>query len=469
MPAAPAPGGLARSRVRDESDARLAPARGRAHAGRRKEPLRRDGRGMTILQPETYDAESTPHTPGPTPLMRFPDDLVERLAGGEPITLIVLDGVGGLPHPSTGLTELESAGTPNLDRLAAESSLGMHVPVAPGVTPGSGPAHLALFGYDPARTLIGRGVLAALGVGIRLREGDVAARLNLATLDERGRVTDRRAGRPDNAKGRRVVRRLRAGVSAPPGVDLHFQHVMEHRAVMVLRGKGLGANVTDTDPQRTGTPPRPARSPAGDDASACTAGIASRILEQATQVLAREPVANGLLARGFAEFRAPPGFQQRYGLKATAVARYPMYRGVASLVGMELAGPPGSDEEAAELMEAAAGRADFRFFHYKATDSRGEDGDFDGKVAAIEAADRLLPRLTDEGVVIVTGDHCTPATLGAHSWHAVPLLIRSRCARPTGRRLTETECRRGDLGVVAARHIMSLALAHAGRLAKFGS
>ena len=402
-------------------------------------------------------------------LMRFPDDLVERVPGGDAITLIVLDGVGGLPHPATGLTELESATTPNLDALAAESSLGMHVPVAPGITPGSGPAHLALFGYDPARRMIGRGVLAALGVDIRLREGDVAARLNLATLDERGRVTDRRAGRPDNAEGRRLVRRLRDEVRAPAGVALHFQHVMEHRAVMVLRGDGLGANVGDTDPQRTGVPPRPPRTPEGDSASTRTATITGHILEAAARVLADEPVANGLLARGFAEYQAPPGFSRRYGLKAVAVARYPMYRGVASLVGMELAGTPSSDEEAAELMETASGRADFRFFHYKATDSRGEDGDFDGKVAAIEAADRLLPRLADDGVVIVTGDHSTPATMAGHSWHAVPLLIRSRRARPTGRRMTETECRRGDLGTIPARHIMSLALAHAGRLAKFGS
>ena len=401
--------------------------------------------------------------------MRFPDDLVERIPGGDPITLIVLDGVGGLPHPATGLTELEAATTPNLDALAAESSLGMHVPVAPGITPGSGPAHLALFGYDPARHVIGRGVLAALGVGIRLREGDVAARLNLATLDERGRVTDRRAGRPDNAEGQRLVRLLRDGVTAPPGVALHFQHVMEHRAVVVLKGEGLGADVTDTDPQRTGVPPRPPQAPDGDAASVRTAAAAGSILERAAEVLATEPVANGLLARGFAEYQAPPGFARRYGLEAVAVARYPMYRGVASLVGMRLAGTPASDEEAVELMEASAERADFRFFHYKATDSRGEDGDFDGKVAAIEAVDRLLPRLADRGVVIITGDHSTPATMGGHSWHPVPLLIRSRWARPTGRRLTETECRRGDLGTVPARHIMSLALAHAGRLAKFGS
>ncbi len=418
---------------------------------------------------EAPDADSGRKAGGVARVTRFPDDLVERMPGGDAITLIVLDGVGGLPHPATGLTELESARTPNLDAMAAESSLGMQVPVAPGITPGSGPAHLALFGYDPARYLIGRGVLAALGVGIRLREGDVAARLNLATLDGRGRVADRRAGRPDNAEGRRLVRRLREGVTAPPGVDLHFQHVMEHRAVMVLRGDGLGAEVSDTDPQRTGVPPRPPGAPDGDAASARTAEAAGRILEQAAEVLAGEPVANGVLARGFAEYRAPPGFARRYGLKAVAVARYPMYRGVARLVGMQAAGTADSDGEAVELMRAAAGHADFRFFHYKATDSRGEDGDFEGKVGAIEAMDRLLPGLDDGGVVIVTGDHSTPATMATHSWHAVPLLIRSRRARPTGRRLTENACRQGDLGTIAARHIMSLALAHAGRLAKFGS
>lgn len=429
----------------------------------------RGGQARNQPFPEDQDAEDGRNAGDVARVTRFPDDLVERTPGGDAITLIVLDGVGGLPHPATGLTELESATTPNLDAMARESSLGSHIPVAPGITPGSGPAHLALFGYDPARYLIGRGVLAALGVGIRLREGDVAARLNLATLDGRGRVTDRRAGRPANAEGRRLVRLLTEGVTAPPGVDLHFQHVMEHRAVMVLRGDGLGPDVSDTDPQRTGVPPRPPRAPERDAASARTAEAAGQILGQAVAALAHEPVANGVLARGFAEYRAPPGFSRRYGLEAVAVARYPMYRGVARLVGMELAGTPDSDEEAVALMQAAAGHVDFRFFHYKATDSRGEDGDFEGKIAAIEALDRLLPELDDGGVMIVTGDHSTPATLAGHSWHAVPLLIRSRWPRPTGRRLTEGECRGGDLGTIAARHLMSLALAHAGRLAKFGS
>ena len=399
----------------------------------------------------------------------FPDDQVEREQGGKSITLVVLDGVGGLPIPGTGLTELEAARTPNLDDLAGASSLGMNIPVAPGITPGSGPGHLALFGYDPAEYVIGRGVLSALGVGFDVREGDVAARLNLATLDGDGRVVDRRAGRPSSQEGRRVIDRVRNGVDAPGGVELHLKHLMEHRAVMVLRGEGLGANLTDTDPQEIGVPPRPTRSEGEDPASAATADMVNGILAAAANLLADEPSANALLARGFDKYEGFPTFRDRFGMTAAAVARYPMYRGVARLVGMAIPGVPDSDDEAVDLMERTAPDFDFRFFHYKATDSRGEDGDFDAKVAAIEAADELVGRMTDADVVVITGDHSTPATFGAHSWHAVPLLIRSEWARPTGRRFTETDCRNGDIGTIEGRHIMSLALAHAERLAKFGA
>ena len=399
----------------------------------------------------------------------FPDDQVDREPGGKSITLVVLDGVGGLPHPDTGLTELEAARTPNLDELARMSSLGMNIPVAPGITPGSGPGHLALFGYDPAEYVIGRGVLSALGVGFDVREGDVAARLNLATLDEDGMVVDRRAGRPSSDEGRRVVDRVRSGVPAPEGVELHLRHVMEHRAVMVLRGEGLGADLTDTDPQAVGVPPRPTRCESGDPASVATAEMVNGILAGAAKLLADESAANALLARGFDMYEGLPTFQDRFGLKATAVARYPMYRGVARLVGMAIAGAPDSDDAAVSLMEQTEQDFDFRFFHYKATDSRGEDGDFDAKVAAVEAADALLPRVSDADVVVITGDHSTPATFGAHSWHAVPLLIRSEWARPTGRRFSECDCRNGDIGTIEGRHIMSLALAHAERLAKFGA
>ncbi len=400
--------------------------------------------------------------------IRIPDDLVIRGGGKGRIVLVVLDGLGGLPHPDTGLTELETARTPVLDGLARRSSLGMLIPVRHGVTPGSGPAHLALFGYDPLETVIGRGALSALGVGFELRPGDVAARLNLATLDAEGRIVDRRGGRPSDGEGRRIVELLVRTV-ALPGVEYFLLHEKEHRAVLVLRGPGLEADLTDTDPQRTGVPPL--------DATAITPGseraarVINEFLAKARAVLREEPILSGLLARGYARFEEIPSIETRFGLTGRVLAKYPMYRGVARLVGMEIPGIPGSDEEAVGLLEAGFTDADFHFLHCKAPDARGEDGDFAGKVAAIEAADAWMGRVAalEPDVLIVTGDHSTPAAMGIHSWHPVPVLLKSRWARPTGATFGEKEARQGDLGVIESRDLMTLALAHAGRLAKFGA
>lgn len=399
----------------------------------------------------------------------FPDDLVTRDGGGGRILLVVLDGLGGLPDPSTGRTELETAHTPNLDRLAARASLGMLVPVAPGIAPGSGPGHLALFGYDPVRFQIGRGVLSALGVGFQLEPGDVAARLNLATLDDEGRVTDRRAGRPSDDVGRRVIGRLEAALRLPEGVGAFLRHEKEHRAVLILRASGLGPDVTDTDPQETGVPP--IRAQARSPGSERTAELIQSVLDQAREALADEPAANGLLARGIDGYEAFPGFRDRYGLEAAAVARYPMYRGVARLVGMNVPGAPRSDDEAHGMLAAAFPKHDFCFFHVKAPDARGEDRDFPAKVRAIEEADALVGRIAElePDVLIVTGDHSTPATYGAHSWHAVPILLASRWSRPSASTFGEDTCRLGDLGTFRGMELMSLALAHAGRLPKFGA
>ena len=399
----------------------------------------------------------------------LPDDVIERGGGGGKIILVVLDGLGGLPDPDSGRTELEDALTPNLDALASRSSLGMLTPVAPGITPGSGPGHLSLFGYDPVRFLIGRGALSALGVGFDLRPGDVAARLNLASFDGEGRVTDRRAGRPSDDEGKRIVEKVVRSISPPDGIGCFLLHEKEHRAVLILRGSGLEAELTDTDPQVTGVPPR--RLEAMQPGSERTAEVMGRILDQAREILADEPTVNGFLARGYAAFQGFPTLEERFGLRSVAVARYPMYRGVARLVGMEVAGTPESDEEALALLEQAQPQHDFSFFHYKAPDSRGEDGDFGAKVKAIEAADAMLPRITalEPDVLIVTGDHSTPARYGMHSWHAVPVLIASSWTRPSAKEFGETACRGGDIGMIEAKHLMSLALAHAGRLSKFGA
>ena len=401
----------------------------------------------------------------------LPHDLAFRGDGGGTIIMLVMDGLGGLPHPDTGRTELESAATPHLDALAARSSLGMLAPVGQGITPGSGPGHLALFGYDPVESMIGRGVLSALGVGVELRPGDVAARLNLATVNRDGVVTDRRAGRPSDEDGRRVVEVVRANLRVPAGVEVTLVHEKEHRAVLVLRGEGLGADIADTDPQRTGLPPVQARPTGTDQASEGTAGIVQGVLDQVREILVDEPQANSFLARGFAEFKPYPSFETRYGLRAVAVAKYPMYRGVATLVGMTVDGVPDSNPSSVGMLERHFGTYDFYFIHFKDTDSRAHDGDFDGKVAAIEEVDALLPRITglDPDVLVVTGDHSTPALYGEHSWHHVPTLLASRWTRPSAVEFGESSCRGGDLGVVPGRDLMSLVLAHAGRLDKYGA
>jgi 2,3-bisphosphoglycerate-independent phosphoglycerate mutase len=401
--------------------------------------------------------------------IRFPDALVDRGVDGKKIVLFVLDGLGGLPHPDTGLTELETARTPNLDALAAESSLGAMVPVLPGITPGSGPGHLALFGYDPVEYVVGRGALSALGVGFELKAGDLAARLNLATLDQEALVQDRRAGRPSDAVGRRVVDKLRDGIVPPEGIEVFLDHEKEHRAVLILRGPGLRANLSDTDPQETGVPPLPVV--ALDPDSERSAVLMQGVLDQIQMILKDEEVVTGVLARGFAAFEGFPGFEERYGLTALAIAQYPMYRGVARLAGMDVKDVPASPEDLPAILEKHFQDYDFFFLHFKYTDSRGEDGDFDAKVAAIESVDPLVRRIRalEPEVMVVTGDHSTPATFRAHSWHTVPVLLASPWARPTASSFGETECRQGDLGTFEGKHLMTLALAHADRLAKFGA
>ena len=294
-----------------------------------------------------------------TPVV-LPEDQVDRSPGGGSIVLVVLDGLGGLPHPDTGLTELEAARTPNLDELAARSSLGMLDPVGPGITPGSGPAHLSLFGYDPTHWVIGRGALSALGVGVDLRPGDVAARLNLATFDADGRVSDRRAGRPADAEARRVVEKVAASLRPPDGVEIKLVPEKEHRVVLRLRGQGLSAGLTDTDPLHEGVPALTCT--ATDPGSERTAEVVRDFLEQARAILEDEPVLNGFLGRGFARFEEIPSIGDRFGLTGLAVAKYPMYRGVARLVGMEVRGVPTSTEETVSVLEREWGEHDLSFY-----------------------------------------------------------------------------------------------------------
>ncbi len=387
------------------------------------------------------------------------------------IVLLVMDGLGGLPIKPGGATELESARTPNLDELTLRGICGLHEPVGTGITPGSGPGHLALFGYDPLRFQIGRGVLSALGSGFDLKTGDIAARGNFCTIDNDGRVTDRRAGRISSVKNCELCERLRK--IKLPNVKLFVETVKEHRFLLVLRGEQLSADICDTDPQHTDVDPIEAGATSDSEQAGATADLVRRFVREAREQLKDTHPANMVLLRGFAALPDWPTFPDVTGLRAAAIADYPMYRGVAKLVGMTELETGGDIDQKISGIQEHWSDFDFFFVHHKQTDSSGEDGDFDRKANEIEQVDAALPRLLDlrPDVLIVTGDHSTPSALGAHSWHPVPAVLWSRHCRPDRvERFGERECLRGGLGPrLPTTDLIPLALAHAQRLDKFGA
>lgn len=389
-------------------------------------------------------------------------------SGGK-IVMLVMDGLGGLPGNEKGQTELEAAATPNLDALAAKSICGLHLPVGAGITPGSGPSHIALFGYDPIRYQIGRGVLEALGVDFDLQPQDVAARGNFCSLDEKGNVTDRRAGRISTETNQKLCEKLRS--IKVPDVEVFVQTVKEHRFLLVLRGRDLSGQIHDTDPQETGVPPLEPK--AIDPGAQPTIEKLQQFLKQARDILKDSHPANGVLLRGFSKHPDWPTMQEAFGIRSAAIAAYPMYRGLGKLLGMKTLPTGQTLQEELETLKKAWNDYDFFFVHFKKTDSSGEDGDFQRKVHAIEHVDEHLPALfaLNPDVVIVTGDHSTPAVLRFHSWHPVPALLYSKHCRPDQVcQFGETACLRGGLGpAFPAVNLIPLALANAGRLEKFGA
>lgn len=386
------------------------------------------------------------------------------------ILLLVMDGLGGLPMAPGGKTELETAVKPNMDKLAESSMMGLHQGIRTGITPGSGPAHLSLFGYDPLKYEVGRGALSALGIDFDLQESDVAARGNFCTVDEEGRVTDRRAGRIPTEIGERLCALLSEKVSIP-GVEIFLRPVKEYRFLLVLRADDLKANIEETDPLILGKKPLPAT--ATEPGSEKAAELVREFVRQAEVILKDEHPANMILLRGFAQLPTWPKFPDAFGVKSLAIAMYPMYRGVAKLVGMDCLPAAHDYEEEFAMLEENWDQYDFFFLHIKKTDSYGEDGNFDAKVHEIEKVDALLPRALalDPDVLIITGDHSTPSVMKSHSWHPVPVLFYAKTCRPDPvMTFGERACLQGGLGVrMPAYELMPLALAHAGRLEKFGA
>lgn len=397
-------------------------------------------------------------------------DLIRPLvvSNDSKIVLLSLDGLGGLPRPETGRSELETARVPNLTRLASEAACGLIRHVAPGITPGSGPGHLGLFGYDALRFQVGRGVLEALGIEFDLRAGDVAARGNFCTVDAQGLITDRRAGRISTDLCVRLTDRLRT--IRVPGVEVLVEPVKEHRFVLVLRGAGLSGRLSETDPQLLGKPPLSVH---GQDAEAVpTAARVNDFIAQGLRLLADAAPANMILLRGFDQLPALPRFPEVFGLRAAAIAAYPMYRGLAKLVGMDVLKTGATYADEIATMREHWGAYDFFFVHYKDTDKAGEDGDFDAKVQALERFDAFLPEIRALGpdVLLITGDHATPSILAAHGWQPVPALLWSRyCGADAVTAFTERACGAGSLGLLPAHHLMPLVMANALRLTKFGA
>ena len=401
-------------------------------------------------------------------MIDFPEiqDLVKP--NNSKIIMLVVDGLGGLYNPDYGKTELEYANIPEIDNLAKQSDCGLTLPVLPGITPGSGPGHLSLFGYDPIKYTIGRGILEAIGISLNLNSSDVAARGNLCTIDHQtGLIIDRRAGRINSEKAKSIINQLDGLKYKNIKIEVH--HVREHRFVLLLKGDGLENNITGTDPEIEGKVTL--KSIANDSRSALTAECINYFNEQIKTILADRDTANMALLRGFSKIPDYPNISDKYKMKCAAIAAYPMYKGLAKLIGMSILDSGNSFQSEIETLKTNYDKFDFFFLHYKPADAAGEDGDFKQKVKSLEYLNGVLNQVLSlkPDTFILAGDHSTPSVMASHSWHPVPFLINSKLTY--GSRIeefTENQCRNGSIGNIKATQLMLLALAHSDRLNKFG-
>lgn len=388
------------------------------------------------------------------------------------IVMLIMDGLGGLPKPGEALTELETANTPNMDKLAAQGMVGLMHPVGIGISPGSGPGHLGLFGYDPVEKLIGRGVLEAVGIGMELTDKDLAARGNFCTVDENGLITDRRAGRIPTEECERMVGLIQD--IEIPGVKITVKAVKDYRFSLILNGDGLSDDLNETDPQRTGVEPLKVMAQDETEQASYTADLVNKWINLVRERIKDQNPANMVTLRGWSKEPGLKRFEDVYNLKAAALAVYPMYKGLASLVGMDLIQGLSDLEDQMKSLKSLWNDYDFFFVHHKYTDSRGEDGDFEAKVQEIEKVDQIIPKILDLNpeTLIITGDHSTPAVLKSHSWHPVPTIIyapNSSRRNPEVKSFGESECLKGVLGQFLGVDLMALATAFAGKQAKYGA
>lgn len=399
------------------------------------------------------------------------EELFEKISieNQKKMIMIILDGLGGLPI--NGKTELETAKTPNLDDLAFDSELGLTHPISIGVTPGSGPAHLSLFGYDPLKYTIGRGILEALGIGVKIGVKDLAIRGNFAT-QKNGVITDRRAGRIPTEKNIEIISYLKKRIKKIDDIKITLFSGEEHRFVLILSGKDLSENVTDADPEEIGKPIL--YSKAQTKKSEKTAKILNKFIDKLTEELKDFYPVNTCLLRGIAKYPKIPPMSKLFKLKPAAIAVYPMYKGLAQLVGMDILNTNRSIRDEIETLEKNYNNYNFFFIHIKKTDSYGEDGNFKKKVKVIEEFDSLLPRILKLNLdtLVITGDHSTPSIIKSHSWHPNPFLIKAKYQRKNPEATTkfsETACAKGVLGIFNSIDILPLMMANSIKFKKYGA
>jgi len=396
-----------------------------------------------------------------------------NIKNNKKIIFLVIDGLGGITHPEYKMTELEAAHTVNLDNLVKNSLSGLIIPVGYGITPGSGPSHLALFGYDPFNYEIGRGILEALGLGIEIGKYDLCARANFATIDYKTNIViDRRASRPQTEKTVELCKFLQENINEIDDIKVTIKPGRGHRFVVVFTGENLSEKITDNDPQKDGYSPKIIKANSSEGEK--TSKIVNKFLNRVTELIKEKTPMNYILIRGFSKYPDIPSMNKVYGLNSACIAVYPMYKGLAKLVGMKILDVPGekiSDE--ITTLKKEYNNYDFFYVHIKETDTFGEDGNFLAKVNKLNEIDGFIPEILElnPDVLVITGDHATPSVLKGHSWHFVPVMIYTKYALypNISNRFTERECLKGYLGILPAKEIMSIALANTFKLSKFGA
>jgi len=398
--------------------------------------------------------------------------------------LLICDGLGDRPSIE-GKTPLQAANTPYLDEISKEGINGLMDTISPGIVPGSDTAHLAILGYDPYKYYPGRGVFEALGADMELCEGDVAFRANFATVDDKMRIIDRRAGR----KGSKDLAEALNGLEIDH-TKIKFTNTTEHRCALVLKGENLSKAVSDVDTHEAGSEVKKCVPLEEGEKELKTANIVNEFVSQSYDILNEHPVnkerrergelpANIILLRGAGSYGEVSAMKDRFGFGAACIAGASLYKGVAKYLGMVVVPVEGATGIAdtnlnnkAEATLHALEKHDFVFLHVKATDSMGHDGDFEGKKYMISRIDKeLVARIKDvDAYITVTADHSTPVSIKRHSSDPVPIVIKGEGVRKDGiTKFDEVSAASGGLGRIRGVDLMPILSDFMGFYTMFGT